>query len=216
MKRVVLFISMLLAAVSVYAQRPVAVDLGLTSGLKWASANVGAETQYATGDFFAWGETAPKAVYDWNTYKWSKGSLETITKYLNVDTYGGPVDDKTVLDPGDDPATVVLGGKWRTPTRKEFIELRRECDWIWVSENGAAGYEIRSKVNGNKIFLPAAGFWQDDHSVGVGLWAYGDYWTSSLGGGCPEFAFCITFNSQTIDWGTFERSWGFAIRAVTE
>lgn len=36
------------------------VDLGLPSGLLWADRNVGADSPYDYGDFFAWGETKTK------------------------------------------------------------------------------------------------------------------------------------------------------------
>ncbi len=50
-----------------------AVDLGLPSGLLWATCNVGATTPEEYGDYFAWGETKPKSYYGWNNegeYKW--------------------------------------------------------------------------------------------------------------------------------------------------
>ena len=43
------------------------VDLGLS--VKWATCNVGANNPEDYGDYFAWGETEPKDVYDWSTYK---------------------------------------------------------------------------------------------------------------------------------------------------
>ena len=44
------------------------VDLGLPSGTLWATCNVGANTPDEYGDYFAWGETTPKEVYNWSTY----------------------------------------------------------------------------------------------------------------------------------------------------
>lgn len=35
------------------------VDLGLPSGLKWATMNVGATTETDYGDYFQWGSTTP-------------------------------------------------------------------------------------------------------------------------------------------------------------
>lgn len=46
------------------------VDLGLPSGLKWATCNVGATTPEEYGDYFAWGEVEPKETYSWSTYKY--------------------------------------------------------------------------------------------------------------------------------------------------
>ena len=45
------------------------VDLGLPSGLLWASCNVGATAPEEYGDYIAWGETMPKDTYNWNTYR---------------------------------------------------------------------------------------------------------------------------------------------------
>ena len=40
-----------------------AVDLGLPSGTKWASCNVGATKPEEYGGYYAWGETEPKENY---------------------------------------------------------------------------------------------------------------------------------------------------------
>ena len=39
------------------------VDLGLPSGLLWATCNVGADSPEDYGDYFAWAETTTKSVY---------------------------------------------------------------------------------------------------------------------------------------------------------
>ena len=57
------------------------VDLGLPSGTLWATQNVGADSTNAFGWFIAWGETEPKSVYDWSTYKYCEGSQLKLTKY---------------------------------------------------------------------------------------------------------------------------------------
>ena len=46
------------------------VDLGLPSGTKWATINVGATTPEAYGNYYAWGETETKSSYTLNNYKW--------------------------------------------------------------------------------------------------------------------------------------------------
>ena len=84
------------------------VDLGLPSGTLWATTNIGATNPEDYGDYFAWGETEPKDVYDWSTYKWCNGSNTTLTKYCTSSSYGyiGFTDGKTELDAGDDAAYV--------------------------------------------------------------------------------------------------------------
>ena len=98
-----------------------AVDLGLPSGLKWASCNVGATTPEGYGDYFAWGETATKKDYSWATYKHANGDKNKLTKYCTDASYGndGFTDDKTTLDPEDDAATANWGKEWRMPTDAE-------------------------------------------------------------------------------------------------
>ena len=79
------------------------VDLGLPSGTKWATCNVGATKPEEYGNYYAWGETETKTTYNWSTYKWCNGSAETQTKYCTNSDYG-TVDNKTVLDLEDDAA----------------------------------------------------------------------------------------------------------------
>ena len=42
------------------------VDLGLPSGVLWASCNIGANAIEDYGLFFAWGETSPKQEYNYD------------------------------------------------------------------------------------------------------------------------------------------------------
>ncbi|MGM9745408.1 MAG: hypothetical protein ACI30H_00370 [Paludibacteraceae bacterium] len=94
------------------------VDLGLPSGTKWATCNVGATKPEEYGNYYAWGETTPKDYYDWNTYNWATATydaeydwwdLETLTKYNTSSSYG-TVDNKTVLELADDAARANWGG----------------------------------------------------------------------------------------------------------
>ena len=131
------------------------VDLGLPSGTLWATCNVGADTPEGYGDYFAWGETAPKESYTWQTYRWCNGYFNTMTKYCTSSDYGS-IDDKTELDPEDDAAYVNWGSSWRIPTTEQQQELRNECTWTWTERNGVSG-KLVTGPNGNTIFLPAAG-----------------------------------------------------------
>ena len=104
------------------------VDLGLPSGLLWATCNVGANHPEDYGFYFAWGETTPKDYYDWNTYQYANGTSwedPQLTKYCNVSGYGynGFIDNLTTLLPEDDAATANCGSGWRMPTKDDFQEL---------------------------------------------------------------------------------------------
>ena len=162
------------------------VDLGLPSGLLWATCNIGASESEQAGDYFAWGEVETKTNYLWNTYKWGSGS-DKLTKYCTDprDGYKGFVDSLTMLEPCDDAATVNWGTGWRTPTIEDFEELINVCKWEWKEEHIPQsdglprienwGYQVTGP-NGNSIFLPPTGFkcptLQDSH--------IGNYWASTL------------------------------------
>lgn len=85
------------------------VDLGLPSGLLWATCNVGANAPEECGDYFAWGETQPKTTYNWSTYQYANGTSwddPQLTKYCNKSSYGynGFIDNLITLLPEDDAA----------------------------------------------------------------------------------------------------------------
>ena len=191
------------------------VDLGLPSGIKWATCNVGANFPEDYGDYFAWGETEPKDNYSWSTYKYCNGSSSTMTKYCTSSSYG-TVDNKTVLELEDDAAYVNWGGNWRMPTYDELNELKNtnNCTWIWTTQNGVNGYKVISKVNGNSIFLPAAGGRSDDGFYNTGR--YGDYWSNSLYAGSNNSAYYVSFLSSYVDWDRKNRYNGRSVRAVCE
>ena len=188
------------------------VDLGLPSGLKWASMNVGATKPEEYGEYFAWGETQPKSNYAWSTYMWCNGSFNTLTKY-NTDSSYGTVDNKTVLDPEDDAAHVNWGGSWRMPTDDEWTELRTKCTWTWTTQNGVNG-RLVTGPNGKRIFLPAAGYRCDTRFIDAG--SNGRYWSSSLCTDDPHCASNVFFNSDRVDWNGSGRFYGFSVRPVTE
>ncbi|MBO7300449.1 MAG: leucine-rich repeat protein [Tidjanibacter sp.] len=54
-----------------------------------------------------------------------------------------------------DPATAMLGDKWRVPTKAEWEELLANCKVYFSTESYASHMVVESKVNGNKIYLPA-------------------------------------------------------------
>lgn len=204
----------------------VAVDLGLPSGLKWASCNVGANAVWEYGDYYAWGETEPyyssknpltwkegkSDGYNWVSYKLCKGSSSTLIKY-NTNILCGTVDNKSFLDPAYDAAQIKWGGNWRMPTDSEWTELKTECNWTWTTQNGVNG-RLVTGPNGNSIFLPAAG-----DRVNTGLYStgsYGGYWSSSLNTVSPYYAWYMYFNSGSADRGYDNRCYGFSVRPVTE
>ena len=142
------------------------VDLGLPSGLLWATCNIGANSPADYGYYFAWGETTPKDSYLLRTYEWWNGSSGTLTKYSH-----------SVLDLNDDAAHVNWGGDWRMPTIDEWKELHSRCSWTWTNQDGHNGCKVTSMSNGNSIFLPVAG-WRDEQGLNY-AGKDGFYWSSS-------------------------------------
>ncbi len=202
------------------------VDLGLPSGTKWATYNVGATKLEEYGDYFAWGETKPKEIYDWCTYKWctydERGYLEQFTKYCNSNSIYSHdfIDNKNVLEKEDDAASVNWGGAWRTPSIEELKELVDECDWVWTNDfndSGVAGFVGISNSNGNIIFLPAAGHkYYDTRYIN----SSGYYWSNTV---ALYDACAIIFDDYDIIFDDFSfetisktlaRSYGLTIRAV--
>ena len=187
------------------------VDLGLS--VKWATCNVGASSPEGYGDYFAWGKTKPKTIYNWSTYDWCNGSETTLTKYNNSSDYGW-VDNKTQLDLADDAARANWGGPWRMPTDAELTELREQCTWTWTTQNGVNGYKVTSKSNGNSIFLPAAG-WRGDSSL-YDAGSDGGCWSSSLSTDDPYRAWAVNFYSGRVGRYGNSRSIGYTVRPVCQ
>ena len=188
------------------------IDLGLPSGLKWATCNVGASSPEEFGGYYAWGETEEKDNYSWSTYKWCRGSYDTQTKYCTDSSYG-TVDNKTVLDPEDDVAHVKWGGTWRMPTLDEQKELLNKCTWNWTTQNGVNGYKVTGP-NGNSIFLPAAGYRDGTGAYHRG--SYGYYWSSSLDSDDSYGACCLYFGSGRRGWYCDYRYLGHSVRPVSK
>jgi len=188
------------------------VDLGLPSGTKWATCNVGASSPQGKGNYYAWGETSTKSDYTWETYRFrTRGkSYKNVhfSKY-NTDRSHGTVDKKTRLDLGDDAARANWGGRWRTPTEAQWQELKDKCNWSWTG----SGYKVTGP-NGQSITLPAAGCRVGSSSILAG--SYGGYWSSSLYSDSPYNALSINFSSEDHDVINGSRDNGYSVRPVTE
>ena len=158
------------------------VDLGLS--VKWAIMNVGADSPEDPGKFYGWG--------------WTSNS-----------SYSGT--DKT-LPLEYDVAHEAFGGDWRMPTAEEFKELKDNCSWTWITKNSVTvGFEVKSKINGNSIFLLAAGIVDElVHSEPCGY-----YWSSSISTwGESSYAQGLRFSSGATDILNIPSSDGLTIRPV--
>ena len=191
------------------------VDLGLPSGLLWATCNVGADNPEDYGDYFAWGETQTKDVYNWSTYQYCNGSYNTLTKYCDGSSYGynGFTDNLTTLQPSDDAATANWGDGWRMPTLAEWNELLNNTTNTWTTQNSVNG-RLFTASNGNSLFLPAAG--SRDNSSLSNAGSRGAYWSSSLKD-YPDYAWGLYFgsgNCSMYDQYGNSRYYGRSVRPV--
>ena len=192
------------------------VDLGLPSGLLWATRNVGATSPEDYGDYFAWGETSPKSYYIGFTYRYATyESYEIVGDRVVYTNWGFTKytqdDGLTTLQPNDDAATANYGG--RTPTKAEWEELIANTLVQWTTQNGVNGLRLTG-TSGESLFLPASGAHSWESLVSAGI--VGCYWSSSLfEGEYPEdYAWYLWFNlnGPTISYN--ERELGFTVRAV--
>lgn len=170
------------------------VDLGLSSGLKWATCNVGADSPEDYGGYYAWGETETKTEY-------TQGNSVTFGQQLN-DISGNAQYDA---------ATANWGGTWRMPTKDEIRELIYNCNWTPETQNGVDGFKVTGN-NGNYIFIPASGY-----RDGSSLYIYGEcyYWSSTPRQYGVEFANILysdtEFQSEDVNY----RYRGLTIRPVS-
>jgi len=190
------------------------VDLGLS--VRWATCNVGALFPYDYGGYYAWGEITTKSNYSWKTLKYCKDSRGSFFSKYNSDRM-----DR--LDLSDDVAHTSFGGTWRMPTNKDFEELVANCKIIWTSINGINGCKVTSTINGNSIFLPAAGLWDGPGKSDEGIFCY--YWSSSLEANSNysqargyDCAKCFLYSSKyKSDINCFNpRKVGYPVRPVTQ
>ena len=170
------------------------VDLGLPSGLRWATCNLGAYNPDDFGDFYCWGECTPIGVSSY-PYMYRDGSYEDIGDNISGTEY--------------DAATYNWGGGWRMPTEEEFQELIQYCSWEWKSYSGIYGYEVTGS-NGNKIFLPVYGCSEiPDNGV------EGRYWASTVGENNNGSVENLCLGKDYIGFLYYgEREKGYSIRPV--
>ena len=138
------------------------VDLGLPSGTKWATYNVGTKEIHGVGTRIAWGEIATKKTFSPKTYTLND---------VELSSYAG--------DAKYDLATAKWGEGWYTPTKEQWDELIEYCDWDYVMINGINGVIFTSKKTYNYIFLPSTGYTDDETYKLIHTKYNGQYWSST-------------------------------------
>lgn len=179
------------------------VDLGLPSGLKWATCNLGSKAVDQDGAHYAWGETIPhieKSSQKNKMYGKQSGDIAGNAQY--------------------DVARALWGGTWRLPTEADFNELIENCTFEWTSLGRRNGLKVTSKKNGNYIFLPASGNIRTQNAT------YGradeintqlSYWTSTPArNSYSNNAYAFNFANGSFIIQANTRFYGYSIRPVSE
>ena len=164
-----------------HAEEPDYVDLGLPSGLKWATCNIGANRPEQVGNFYAWGETVSKKKYVIKNYKFFKMPLKTrllsalkpTLKYLEyISDYSTPeytsLSQIINLNINDDVSYATYGIGWKIPTKQDYEELIANCISKMVCVDGISCIKLTSKVNGyedRSICFPLSDFRNDQHGM---------------------------------------------------
>lgn len=192
---------------------PVAVDLGLPSGTLWCDRNVGAKSPEDSGAFVSWGNTDLHFPKD-NNMDWGDDdeAFEDVYKFKYDEYKKTPgYNLEGDIDLEHDAARVNMGEPWIMPTKDDFQELFDNCIWTRKNINGVNGYLVTSKVNGNSIFFPAAGFGNGASLYDRGSNGY--YWSSSLYS--ADYGYYLRFNSGGVDpQYSYNRYYGLSVRAV--
>lgn len=170
------------------------VDLGLPRGRLWATCNIGAEKPTDCGDYFACGAVEPYNINDCDTNSFNETDAAKLSE----------------MDDEHDAAKVLWGDDWRMPTLTDFAELIDNCTYNSEIIDGIMCGVFTSKVNNQKIIMPAAG------NVDGGSLSYrgsgGYYWSRSFYS--SSYAWLLFFYSSGRGVYTNHRGYGFSVRAV--
>ena len=171
------------------------VDLGLPSGLLWATCNVGANSPEEYGDYFAWGEITTKETY-------TQQNCKMYNIQLTIDNISG--------SRFYDAARANWGGEWKMPTQKDYYELKSYCKFEKTTQNGIYGTKVTSNSNGNYIFFPFSGYYYNSTLYRSGIEC--KYWTSEPYINYGLYQKAYYYNVSTMDYDY--RYFGGSIRPV--
>ena len=189
------------------------VDLGLS--VKWASCNIGADSPCEPGLLFQFGRVDGYAYGDTN-HQFSIANPPVTTSGKTYNTRG-------VLDPEDDAAYVSTNGMLRMPTNEEIDELlagttNEWCQCTELGEDHAShvvyGRLFTSKINGNKIFIPAAGYFYGTSNSFDRAGSSGNVWSASVYYDDAKYAHNLAFYSGGCSSNFRDRYVGLSVRGV--
>ena len=169
------------------------VDLGLPSGTKWATMNVGASSVTDYGNYYQYGKGAAQ-------YAATSGDSN----------YSGT---ENPLDSSVDTAAQVWGGEWHMPTQAQMQELTANTVYEFVTVNGVSGGKFTAQ-NGNYLFIPASGYYASGVLKDLGV--SGSVWNSTPNSSDSSVGKFILFSNNGVGIYGGNRSKGASIRPVAD
>lgn len=169
------------------------VDLGLPSGTKWATMNVGANSIIDYGNYYKYGKGADVFQPAQTTYTGTENPLATLA----------------------DTAIQTWGGSWHMPTKAQINELLANTTYQWVTNYQGSGINGGTfTANGQTLFIPAGGSCDSDGTLirvnaGASLW-------SSTPSNKSTMAYYFGFRDGGIGGGDAYRYSGFSVRPVVD
>ena len=157
-----------------------------------------AESETATGDYFAWAATEPW--YDSSTevlWKEDGGYIHSNAPYnIENETYNKYTNAGNTLDYSDDAARKILGGDWQIPTSDIFTTILTSDNF--TKKLTTNGCKITNNSTSASIFFPATGYYYGTECSSSGT--HGNYWLSDLqdAESAKEFYFPDTNNKITV------------------
>lgn len=177
-----------------FAHGACAIDLGLTSGILWSNMNIG-QTDKIAGELFAWYESSPKDLFQWENYFDKRVKSNSRFQYIN--------NNGTSSLPDTNAAKSKFGEFWTIPRKHDFEELINECEWELELHGNLKGYKIIGP-NGKFIFLPI-----NDIQKNIGL-----YWTHSIHKKDSKYAHCLYIDEKNKAIKAAQRYLGLLVRPI--
>ena len=213
------------------------VDMGLSSGVKWASRDIDltkpggfCETPFTyMKSFFSWGNIDGHNPISNSAFSYDWGSVNEQEPYYEGQVYGSTpgntLTGNIAVGEDFDAARANLGAPWRMPTSAEFAELFANIKYInadgtevdttntdkRVDVNGVKGLYLESTINGARLFFSCSGVGYGRSWSGRGSNGY--YWSAAFSS--ARDARRLGFSSGGVyPQGSSGRYNGFALRPV--
>lgn len=171
-----------------------AVDMG--GKVLWAERNIGAKFRADAGNYYAWGETAPKEVYNASTYTYKADEI----------------------DAEHDAATVNWGSPWCIPTSEEVERLINSNSYVEETQTNSSGasvnvYKLTNSTFQHYIYVPCVGDLYDSEVLRD--WV-AEFWSNTRnivrGSYLMAYIFCIDKDGGRLS--SITRNNGVPVRAV--